>query len=252
MDIAKHHQAKSQVGHKKHQIDAEDPTFFGKEVIHARNKLSWTQEYLAEKSKRSTNTIGNIETGKRPSKETRRVIMEVINTEHVLKFGVPFSWRITDENKILALNKESLLKFIDDSYLVSRIDQDMALIYKVRLVPPHSYIEIILERILHAGITAIPQIEKHLRDKEYTIKQFALACFENPILRRQDLPKGSCIGTLHALLLLENRKEEVLRVFLEEKRHNIQVTADELVKALVGAYNKMPKREVRRKKTADS
>ncbi|MGH7955366.1 MAG: helix-turn-helix domain-containing protein, partial [Gloeomargaritales cyanobacterium] len=63
-------------GHNQATIHKEASPF-GKELLKARHKLSWTRSHLSKKSKVHENTIYNIEKGKTTENfETRRILTE--------------------------------------------------------------------------------------------------------------------------------------------------------------------------------
>ena len=213
---------------------------FGRNLLKARNKLDWTQAKLSQESRRHGskeihyNTIYNIETGTTSgSKETVRVLKKTITAE----LGCVYPWDGESE----ALNRDSLITFINNSHLVSEMDQVIADIYNVRLVPPESYAEFILERLLHVGIKTTSEMEQHLKKRKETMRKFVGACHKRPVLRQTHLPRGVCLGNLQILLLLENNGVRKLQDFLEENRIAKNANPLEMTRALKASYKEARK-----------
>jgi hypothetical protein len=219
-----------------------DPNF-GERVTAARQKLCWTQKRLGKEAhKRSFyekeihyNTICGIENRRsNGSREIRLAIGETIGQA----LNCPYPWESDGET----LDKNSLARFIKKTDLVNALDQEIAAAHKVRLIPPDSYVEFILERILHVGIKTTSEVERLLAERKQMIKKFAVACYKHPILRRPDFPHGVCISSLQILLSFEHDKTKELKDFLVEKRLNQNANPHKMTRALKIAYNEARKK----------
>jgi hypothetical protein len=211
------------------------PSEFGMNLFRARTWLSWTRLELRDQTKRfvangvSENTIYNIEVGNSPGKLEIQLPLKKAITEAIKR---PYPWK-EDGN---ALNNTSLTEFINNSLLVSDIDQDIAAAFKVKLIPPASFIEIYSERISHVGIRTISDIEHHLKERKQTIKKFAAACKKHRILDQPYLPHGICFAVLQVLLLLENGNVKGLKDYLAENRLSKNSSPHKMTHALKLAY----------------
>jgi hypothetical protein len=219
-------------------------TAYQKEFEHA---FSWTNKNKIETSSFNINKslVAFIKTSTQAylaSKANPRdnIIKEVRNAKPRSLFDKSQS-SANERTKKLLLNKKSLAKFIKNSPLVSRIDQAIAVGNKLRLISPDSYIEFYLERISHVGLKTISEIERHLKEREQTIKNFAISCNKNPMLQQPYLPHGVCIASLQVLLLLEKGSVKALKDFLVEHRINKRANPHKMTRALKAAYDEAQK-----------
>lgn len=191
---------------------------FGKNLLRARNLLSWTRSYLASKTVPLVpkgvheNTIYNIEKGITPgSLEIQRVIKEVITAE--LKRDYPWD----DGDK--PLDKNSLAEFLRNSEVADRIDHAVATAANLRVVPPESFLDMILDRASYLGTTTVSEIEGLLKQNEQILTAFGKLCYANGLARSLFVPRGFCIGALQGVLLVQKNDFKTLVEFV--KKHGL-------------------------------
>lgn len=233
-------------GHKSPTtLAASNPSDFGKNLFNARQRLSWTRPHLASLTTKLVsngvheNTIYNIEKGKTSgSLEIQRVLKLVISKE--LKCDYPW------EDKDQLLNKKSLVEFITDSDVVSRIDHTIAVSSELKVVPPDSFVGPLFDRNSYLRITTAAELEQLLKDNEQILTAMGKTCYDDPTLRMPFVPRGVSIGLLHVVLLLQKHGLKTLIAFLAKHSLDGKANPQKRAQAIKQAYD-LARRSLKRK-----
>jgi DNA-binding XRE family transcriptional regulator len=202
---------------------------FGRELVKARNKVSWTQEVLRTTAKLHKNTITNIETGKvTESLETRRILIQVINEEHLAQFKCLYPW----DGEADTITLKSIEFLVKNSELENKITYEIAAACGLEAMSPDSFMELLLKRMPAVGISSISEINKLLRERHQLIIHFGICCCKNKALRPPFVSRGIGIFCLQIMLMLEKHSIKGLTIFLKEyspdKRTNYRERARQM------------------------
>lgn len=196
-----------------------EPSEFGKNLLKARDKLSWTQKRLSKETQSfgskeiHYNTIYNIENGiTAGSKETQLVLKKTITTA----LGYPYPWEDDGET----LNKSSLAQFIKDSALLNRIDHAISKTKKpaLRVVFSEDFADFFVERMRLVKIKTIHALEEQLKQREDILTKFGVCWFKSPMNIMHFVPRGISISFLSNLLVLDKVGVKGLAKFFEQHR----------------------------------
>jgi transcriptional regulator with XRE-family HTH domain len=205
---------------------------FGRQVCEARLKLDWTQAKLAEVSGLHWNSVGSLERGQRDNLDSRWRVREAIDAEHQRRFGRSFSWL---EGQV---DKETLLRYLQESEVVDRIDKAVIAASDVGLVPADSFVGTYLERIFRLEIRTLPELDSRLREDERGVTAFAICCFEDQYLRLGFVPQGLGVAILFVFHVLKRGAVRELTEFLLHHSLDKKKDPEKTARALKSAYEK--------------
>jgi len=216
----------------------------GKNLLRARDELSWTQEFLCKETGKfgskalHFNTIYNIENGiTGGGKESHRVLKKTITAA----LGRPYPW---DAITAGIINKNSLAQFIKDSQLVTDIDHTISKAQKpaLRIAFSDDFAEFFAERMHLVKIKTIQELEEQLKQREDFLKEFCVGWFKSSVSVMSFVPRGISISFLSNLLVFEKYGVKGLTKFFEEHRYDKKLNPRKLARGVKKIYEQVQKK----------